>query len=164
MDKPSPSRLTRRSFVHSAAAVSALAGSRRLQERAEASLPAAFSSLQPLGSRVKPISSEEFGARIERARELLARQDPPLDALFLATGSSLYYFTGVKWWPSERLLAVLVPRKGDPLVVCPAFEEGRFREQIRFPADVRVWQEDQSPTKLAAALLADHGLRAGRIG
>jgi len=49
-------------------------------------------------------------------------------------------------------------------VVCPGFEEGRFREQLRFPAEVHVWQEDESPTKLAAAALADRGLRSGRMG
>jgi Xaa-Pro dipeptidase len=62
------------------------------------------------------------------------------------------------------LLGILIPQKGQPLAVCPAFEEGRFREQLRFPAEVRVWQEDQSPTQLAVAALAERGLRTGRIG
>ena len=48
-------------------------------------------------------------------------------------------------------------------MVCPGFEEGRFREQLRFPAEVRVWQEDESPSRLAATALADHGIRTGRI-
>jgi Xaa-Pro dipeptidase len=120
--------------------------------------------LKPLGDRAKPITPEEYQARVGRAQELLAGQDPKLDALFLAPGSSLYYFTGVRWWPSERLLGVLIPQKGQPIVVCPGFEEGRFREQLRFPADVRVWQEDESPTRLAASALADRGMRTGRIG
>ena len=89
---------------------------------------------------------------------------PKFDALFVAPGTSLYYFTGVRWWPSERLLAFILPRTGDPIFVCPAFEEGRLREQLRFPADVRVWQEDESPAKLAAQALADRSIRTGRIG
>jgi len=127
-------------------------------------LPASFDALKPLGARVKPIRSEEYQARVGRAQQLLAEQDPKLEALFLAPGSSLYYFTGVHWWPSERLLGILIPQKGQPVVVCPAFEEGRFREQLRFPAEVRVWQEDESPSRLAAAAIADRGLRSGRIG
>jgi Xaa-Pro dipeptidase len=111
-----------------------------------------------------PITSDEYQGRIARAQHLLSEQSPTLDALFLAPGSSLYYFTGVHWWPSERLLGILVPQKGQPIVVCPAFEEGRFREQLRLPAEVRVWQEDQSPTKLAAEALAERGMRTGRIG
>jgi Xaa-Pro dipeptidase len=58
----------------------------------------------------------------------------------------------------------VIPQKGQPIVVCPGFEEGRFREQLRFPAEVRLWQEDQSPTKVAATALADRGQRTGRIG
>ena len=83
--------------------------------------------------------------------------------LFVAPGTSLYYFTGVHWWPSERLLGLLIPQKGEPLVVCPAFEEARFREQLRIPAEIHVWQEDQSPSKLAASALAGRGVRTGTI-
>src|SRR5205814_8678031 len=122
-----------------------------------------FTDLKPLGTRVKPIAAEEYQARIARAQRLLAEPDPKLDALFVATGTSLYYFTGVHWWPSERLLGVFIPRSGQPLVVCAAFEEGRVREQLQFPAEARAWREDESPAKLAAAALAGRGPRTGRI-
>jgi Xaa-Pro dipeptidase len=166
MTKTSHSGFSRRQFMQSAGAIAALAPAGALpQEKAEgSSLPPAFAQLKPLGSRIKPITAEEFQARIARAQELLAQQNPKLDALFIAPGTGLLYFTGVHWWPSERLLGVLIPQKGQPIVVCPGFEEGRFREQLRFPAEVRVWQEDESPTKLAAAALADRGVRTGRIG
>jgi Xaa-Pro aminopeptidase len=127
-------------------------------------MPPSFAALKPLGSRATPIASDEYQARIARAQQLLVQQKPPMDAVFVAPGTSLYYFTGVHWWPSERLLGLLIPQKGKPLVVCPAFEEARFREQLRIPAEVRVWQEDESPTKLATSALADRGLRTGRIG
>src|SRR6267154_5219697 len=132
-------------------------------QNSQSTLPAAFSSLKPLGSRATPVSNDEFRARLSRAQQLMSDLSPKFDALFVAPGTSLYYFTGIRWWPSERLLALLLPRTGEPLFVCPAFEEGRLREQLRFPAEVRVWQEDESPTKLAAQALADRGLRAGRV-
>jgi len=156
--------VSRRELIQSVAGLAVFPKSVSLKQDQDGPLARHFNSLQPLGPRIKPITSEEYQGRIARVQRLLAEQDPKLDALFLAPGSSHYYFTGVHWWPSERLAGILVLQKGDPLVVCPAFEEGRFREQLRFPAEVHVWQEDQSPTKLAAALLADHGLRAGRIG
>jgi Xaa-Pro dipeptidase len=169
MKSDQPERYSRRKFVQSAGAVAALAPARALSQRkpestAADSLPAAFAQLKPLGSRVKPITSEEYRARVAHAQQLLAQQNAKLDALFVATGTSLYYFTGVHWWTSERLLGLLIPQKGEPIVVCAAFEEGRFREQLRFPAEVHLWQEDESPTKIAAAALADRGLRTGRIG
>jgi Xaa-Pro dipeptidase len=86
------------------------------------------------------------------------------DALFIAPGTSLYYFTGVRWGLSERLLGLVVPRTGQPILIAPAFEEGRLREKLRFPLEVRVWEEDESPTKLVAAALADRKILSGRIG
>jgi len=62
---------------------------------------------------------------------------------------------------SERLLALVLARKGDPIMVVPAFEEGRMREKLQFAAEVRAWQEDESPTKIAAMALADRGIRTG---
>ena len=39
-----------------------------------------------------------------------------------------------------------------------------MRERLHFAAEVRAWQEDESPTKIAVAALADRGIRTGRIG
>ena len=160
----SSTRFNRRQALKAAAALAAFPASGFAQSEKLSSLPPSFDGLKPFGARVKPIASEEFRARVARAQQLLAEQDPKLDALFVAPGTSLYYFTGVRWWPSERLLGLFIPQKGEPLIVCPAFEEARFREQLKYSAEVRVWQEDESPTKLAASVLADRGLRTGRIG
>jgi Xaa-Pro dipeptidase len=162
---PSSTLLTRRQLLRSTAAIAALApASTFTQANYNQALPPSFTALKPLSTQVRPISQAEYQERIARAQQLLAEQGPQLDALFVAPGTSLFYFAGVHWWPSERLLGLFIPRKGEPLVVCPGFEEARFREQLRIPAEVRVWQEDESPTKLAAAALADRGLRTGRIG
>ena len=159
--------LTRRRFLQASTAGTAL-GLLPLPSIAADSppgqLPPAFSSLKPLGERVHPITAEEFHVRIVRAQELMAQANPPLQALLIGPGSSLVYFTGIRWWPSERLLAFVIPRVGDPIIVSPAFEESRMRESLRNPAEVRVWQEDASPTKLIAAALADRNIRSGRIG
>jgi Xaa-Pro dipeptidase len=127
-------------------------------------LPAAFSALKPLGSRVHPVTADEFRGRLLRAQKLMAELGPKYDALFFAPGTSLYYFTGIRWGISERLLALVLPRTGNPIVIVPGFEEGRMREKLQFAAEVRAWQEDESPTKIAAAALADRGIRTGRIG
>lgn len=127
-------------------------------------LPEAFSGLKPLGSRVHPITTEEFRGRLQNAQKLMSELAPKYSALFFAPGTSLYYFTGIRWGMSERLLGLVVPRVGDPIVVVPGFEEGRLREKLHLSAEVRVWQEDQSPTKIAVAALRDRGIRTGRIG
>jgi len=57
----------------------------------------------------------------------------------------------------------MIPREGHPLMICPAFEEGRLREQLPWPIELRVWQEDDSPYSLIAKWLAERGIRTGRV-
>src|ERR1700684_776457 len=138
-------------------------------------LPPAFDKLAPLGQRVHPITPAEFSERISHVQQLMAdpksqaadaTSTPPqkYDALFFAPGTSLYYFTGVRWGLSERLLGLVIPREGTPIMVVPGFEEGRLRERLHIPTEIHAWQEDESPTQLAAQALADRGIRSGRVG
>ena len=76
----------------------------------------------------------------------------------------MFYFTGVRWGPSERPFVGVIPAKGELAWVCPAFEEARARELIRFGTDVRTWQEDESPYRLIAQILKDRGVATGRVG
>jgi Xaa-Pro dipeptidase len=55
---------------------------------------------RPLSPPVVPISDAERLARIEKARRLMAENG--IAAMFLEPGSSMYYYTGVRWSLSER--------------------------------------------------------------
>jgi Xaa-Pro dipeptidase len=145
------------------AAKSMLRLSQQQERNQSQSLPAAFDKLKPLGDRVKPISAEELHGRVLHAQQLMTDEKPQYEALFVTPGTTLLYYTGIEWWPSERILALLVPRRGNPLLVCPAFEEGRLREQLRNPIEIRVWQEDDNPYAIAAKWLGEHGIRTGKI-
>jgi Xaa-Pro dipeptidase len=117
--------------------------------------------------QVKPITLSERQARQEKARALMEAND--LDAILLMEGTSLNYFTGIRWWGGERIFAMILPAKGAAFYVCPAFEEGRAREQIAqapegTQADVRIWQEDENPYQRIAQGLKDHGILTGKIG
>jgi Xaa-Pro dipeptidase len=153
---------TRRRFLQSSAAISALPLASHAH--AQSQLPSSFSTLKPLGDRVRPIAPDEFHARLLHAQEVMGQLNPKFDAMLLGPGTSLYYFTGIRWSLSERLLAAVIPRTGQPVLISPAFEEGRMRELLRYPIEVRVWQEDQSPTELIASFLAERGIRTGRVG
>jgi Xaa-Pro dipeptidase len=170
MDKPTSDFTldpSRRDFLRNTAAASALALTPRANpnvEDAGNNLPPAFTGLKPLGARVHPITPEEFHDRLVRAQKLMSELAPNFDALFFAPGTSLYYFTGIRWQTSERLMGLLLPRSGDPILIVPGFEEGRLREKLHVAAEVRIWQEDEGPTKIAAAALGDRGIRIGRLG
>ena len=163
-EKPATHEVSRRNFLFSTAAASAITLAAPSRATTYAQIPTSFSTLQPLGDRVSPITPDEFHARLLRAQELMGHLNPKFDALFIGPGTSLYYFTGIRWHLSERLLVLIVPRAGQPILVSPAFEESRMRESLRYPAEVRVWQEDESPTKIIAGALSDRGMRSGRVG
>jgi Xaa-Pro dipeptidase len=160
----SNSPFSRRRFLQSATAISSLALASSSSASTQTQLPPSFSALKPLGDRVHPITPEEFHGRLLHAQELMATLDPKFDAILLGPGTSLCYFSGIRWGLSERLLALVIPRTGESLLISPAFEEARMRELMRYPIEVRVWQEDQSPTQLIASSLANRNLRTGRIG
>ncbi|MGA2858488.1 MAG: Xaa-Pro peptidase family protein [Candidatus Sulfotelmatobacter sp.] len=133
----------------------------------DASLPPSLERLKSRKSEATPITVAERRERQERARKLMT--DNALDAIVLMEGTSLRYFTDVRWWGGERMFALVLPAKGAAFYVCPAFEEGRAHEQIvNAPdgdhADVRTWQEDESPYQLVAQGLKDRGMVSGRLG
>lgn len=109
--------------------------------------------------RARPIEPEERRGRIEKARELLVRSG--CDALLIGAGPSLRYFAGVPWGASERLVAMLLPRRGQPILICPAFELGSLEADLAIDADIRLWEEDESPSELVAAELRSIGV--GRL-
>ena len=118
--------------------------------------------LKPLTDDIVPITVEERKARIEKAQRLLVEHK--MEALLLDSGTSLKYFTGISWWPSERTMIAIIPARGEVKYVSPAFEAERLRELIRIGNDVRVWEEHESPYKQIAVALRDMGIKAGAIG
>jgi Xaa-Pro dipeptidase len=87
-----------------------------------------------------------------------------IDAILLEPGSAMLYFTGISWWRSERLTAVIIPREGEIGVVTPFFEEPSVRESMTFGDDVRTWHEHDSPFQRVAGFLQDRNISSGRIG
>jgi len=164
--------LTRRHFMwltSAAAGVSVAQVSAQRGRGGEAPVgpvPPSIAALTSMRSLAKPITAEERRARIERAKKMMG--DQKLDAIILAGGTSLNYFTGIRWGNSERLTAVVIPKVGNPYIVTPAFEEDRTREQLAGGpiehTDVAIWQEDESPFERVATGLKERGIATGRIG
>ncbi|WP_237057216.1 M24 family metallopeptidase [Microbulbifer sediminum] len=130
-----------------------------------ASQPAASSpkdNIEPLTSDIQPITVAERRARIARAQELMGKFK--IDAVILEPGAAMRYFTGIRWWRSERLTCVIIPRDGEIGVVTPFFEEPSVRESMTFGEDVRTWHEHENPFAQVAGFLRDRKLKSGRIG
>jgi len=119
-------------------------------------------NLKPMTGDVVPISLKERESRIEKAQRLMIENK--IEALVLDSGTSLKYFTGISWWPSERTMVAIIPARGEVKYVSPAFEAERLRELIKIGNDVRVWEEHESPYKQIAHTLKDLGVQQGNVG
>ncbi|MCW4460537.1 Xaa-Pro peptidase family protein [Sphingomonas sp. BT-65] len=149
--------LSRRSLL-AAAAVAPLAAHAGVLRAAEPDL----SALSNITGDVKPIGLDERRARLARAQALMKANG--IGAVLIEPGASLLYFTGVRWSRSERLTAAVIPIEGDPMIVTPFFEEPSVRESLGVPAQVRVWQEHESPFAVIAGWLREKKLHNHRIG
>ncbi|HCR53171.1 MAG TPA: metallopeptidase, M24 family protein [Cytophagales bacterium] len=110
---------------------------------------------------IQPITVTEREARIEKAQRLMAENN--IKALYLDGGSSMEYYTGIRWGTSERMMAAIVPAKGEVKYISPAFEAERVKELMTIGNDIRVWEEHESPYKQVALAFKDYGISSGSI-
>ncbi len=168
--------ISRRRFLEAgsvAAGVTAVArpllalGGAADEKSGDSALPRSLARLSSRKNEATPITRQERQERQERARKLL--NETGLDGIVLMEGTSLRYFTGIRWWGGERMFALVLPAKGAAFYVCPAFEEGRAREQLAGAPDgenpdVRTWQEDENPYQRVAQGLKERGISTGKLG
>jgi Xaa-Pro dipeptidase len=165
--------INRRRFLLTSAAAAAATPTlfHAQQAHQPENLPAAIAALTSRRTEATPITLAEREQRLDRARALMHQNK--IDAIVIATGTSLNYFTGLRWGQSERFFAWTLPAKGAPFIVCPVFEEGRVRERMEAkPATlpsasttrVYTWNEDEDPYELLAKALKDSGIATGKIG
>jgi Xaa-Pro dipeptidase len=131
-------------------------------EPQQGSPPEAVRRLRRMTDNVVPITMEERQSRIDKAQKLMREQH--IDAIYIEPGSSMFYYTGMRWGTSERMLAMVLPARGEIAWVCPKFEEERARELIQMGKDIRTWEEDESPYQRVAQILKDRGVRTGTVG
>lgn len=156
--------LKRRDFINISAATAAshiIPGiSKPLSKEAKPGNILANKSM-PAANGVPPITVKEREARLSKAQRLLTEQK--IRALLLDAGTTMEYFTGIRWWPSERPMVAIITAKGEPVYVCPAFEEDRLKELISIGKKTYVWQEDESAFRQIANALKDAGIVTGNI-
>jgi Xaa-Pro aminopeptidase len=121
-----------------------------------------LSALHDITGGAVPIGPVERARRLARAQALMKANG--MAAILIEPGSSMVYFTGVRWGRSERLTAAILPVEGQPCIVTPFFEELSVRETLAVPVEVRVWQEDQNPLAVVAGFLRDRKLTGQPVG
>src|SRR6266550_1036633 len=98
-------------------------------------------------SQTPTLGPQVFAQRITRAQdELKARK---LDLLVVEPSTNFQYFTSYNPGRSERLILLMIPANGTPVVVCPSFEVERIKRNTTI-SDARGWEEQEDPWLLVA--------------
>lgn len=159
-DRVSRLKVSRRAMLGIATGAAVGANMRAISANMDA-VAATPSELKPITGSAQPIGADERGLRIAKLQRLMQRQG--VAGFLVEAGSSLEYFTGIRWWRSERTTAAFIPAEGKSIVVTPFFEEPSVREHLEVPADVRTWKEDGNPFELLGAAIRERAAPKGAI-
>ncbi len=122
---------------------------------------AALAELSDMTAGIKPIQLDEFKQRVEKAQSIMRQQN--IAATYVNAGTSLYYFTGTRWYASERMVGAIIPAEGDVEYIAPFFEIDTMKGFMQLKGKVNGWHEDESPYQLMINLLKDKNIPEGKI-
>ncbi|MDA7902831.1 Xaa-Pro peptidase family protein [Mariniblastus sp.] len=121
----------------------------------------ALGQLTDMTAGVSPILEPEFQERIERLQRSLKASG--VQAIYLHASTNLFYFTGLRWSPSERMVAAVIPAEGDLFYIAPNFELDTLRDYWMFEAPIVGWHEHESPYESFHAAMLSRGITDGTI-
>ncbi|HEU4775227.1 MAG TPA: Xaa-Pro peptidase family protein [Telluria sp.] len=116
----------------------------------------ALAALSDMTGGMVAISKEEHLQRIARAQAFM--QAEGIAAVYLNAGTNMTYFTGTKWYASERMVGAILPARGALAYIAPAFEESTIRDFMLVEGAVHCWEEHESPYQLFIDVLAQIGI------
>jgi Xaa-Pro dipeptidase len=127
----------------------------------------ALAALSDMTGGMTAISKEEHAQRIARAQAFM--RDSGIAAVYLNAGTNMSYFTGTKWYASERMVGAILPASGALEYIAPAFEESTVKDFMVVEGKVNCWEEHESPYQLFIDILGRMGIapdpaRPPRIG
>lgn len=124
-------------------------------------IEAELNAITPRAHLVNPIPETEFYARIQRACKLV--RDQKVQVLYLHAGTNLYYFTGMRWSSSERMVGALLFPNGSLHYIIPHFEKGTVRDFMLVDGNVQEWVEHESPYDLFSKICSVNGVNNGFV-
>jgi Xaa-Pro dipeptidase len=109
----------------------------------------------------KPIQKQEFQSRINKACNLMKKQEIP--AVYLHAGTNLFYFTGTHWNSSERMVGAILFPDGEVCYIAPQFEKGTILDFMLIEGNVYCWEEHENPYALFVDILSEKNVSTGNI-
>jgi Xaa-Pro dipeptidase len=149
--------MLRRTFL-----VTAAAGLAHLSEGEPQDVPEVIRNLKPMTDGIQPITDDERRVRMDKARRLM--RENKLGAIFLEGGTSLFYFTGTRWTPTDRIFGLIFPAQGEAAWIVSGQDESKARGAMRLVTDLRISREEGNQYKLVVQFLKERGVSTGQIG
>jgi Xaa-Pro dipeptidase len=127
----------------------------------------ALAGLADMTGPMVAIGEDEHRQRIAKAQAFMRARG--VAAVYLNAGTNLHYFTGTKWYASERMVGAILPAEGTLEYIAPAFEESTLKDFMLVDGRVNCWEEHESPYQLFVDVLARMGIaqdgaRPPRVG
>lgn len=120
-----------------------------------------LAAIQPKAHLAIAIQKDEFEQRISNACKLM--KEINLQVVYLHAGTNLYYFTGTRWNPSERMVGALLFLNGEIHYIAPFFEKGTILEFMGIKGEIHCWEEHENPYHLFTQILKNNGITSGII-
>ncbi|NRR32265.1 aminopeptidase P family protein [Oxalobacteraceae bacterium] len=118
----------------------------------------ALATLSDMTAGAVPITKAEYQKRIDKAQTFMRAQG--IAAIYINAGSNLTYFTGTKWYASERMVGAILPANGALEYIAPAFEESTLLDFMVIEGRVNGWHEHENPYRLFVEVLGRMGIGA----
>ncbi|MGC2248333.1 MAG: aminopeptidase P family N-terminal domain-containing protein, partial [Terriglobales bacterium] len=163
MDQPA-----RRIFLRNAAGAAALTLTSRLSSFGRTRTLRIDAALAPEGAaagadRLDRLPPDWYRQKIRQVQAQMAQRK--LDALVLLKAVNVIYTTGYFHLPTERPLAVLIPKSGDPALFIPGLESDQVK--LWWVKDYEAYFDYPGPVNRVRWIferVARRGLTKGRIG
>lgn len=120
-----------------------------------------LNAIVPNAHLVQAIQKDEFKARTVKACALMKTNN--IAAMYLNAGTNLYYFTGMKWNASERMVGAILFQNGALHFIAPEFEKGTILDFMVLEGDIHCWEEHESPYQLFINVLEKNNVVDGTI-
>lgn len=96
-------------------------------------------------------TAPNYAERIKQVQQWLATEGR--SALLVTPSTDLRYLTGLRLYPSERLVLLTIPAEGVPTLIHPAFERD-IVEQAGLSLELVGWSDGDDPYRLVDAALS----------
>ncbi len=110
------------------------------------------------------ISQAEHKDRIEKVRNQMRRRR--IDALYLVNPTRILYTTGFSHIPTERPVALVIPKEGGLFFMAPHLEYDHIRGECKLADEVYTYPDypgQTHPMRLFARFMKDRGLASSLI-